>query len=77
MVEHAAVNRGVVGSSPTRGGIIIQSKTCKHSCLQVFVLQLFCVILIIKLELVKWKCSLCPKVILDLFWFRSEAVERE
>ena len=33
MVEHAAVNRGVVGSSPTRGA----KKACKHRCLQAFV----------------------------------------
>ena len=26
MVEHAAVNRGVVGSSPTRGGIKIRKR---------------------------------------------------
>ena len=30
MVEHAAVNRGVVGSSPTRG-----VETRKHICLRV------------------------------------------
>ena len=28
MVEHAAVNRGVVGSSPTRGGRLKTSKAC-------------------------------------------------
>ena len=33
MVEHAAVNRGVVGASPTRGA----KKACKHRCLQAFV----------------------------------------
>ena len=33
MVEHSAVNRVVVGSSPTRGG----KKACKHRCLQAFV----------------------------------------
>jgi hypothetical protein len=33
MVEHTAVNRGVVGSSPTRG---VKGKACKHQCLQAF-----------------------------------------
>ena len=37
MVEHTAVNRGVVGSSPTRGGKKQFNKTCRHDCLQVFV----------------------------------------
>ena len=32
MVEHTAVNRGVVGSSPTRG----VKEACKRQCLQVF-----------------------------------------
>ena len=42
MVEHAAVNRGVVGSSPTRGVLEVPAtavtflEACKHLCLRVF-----------------------------------------
>ena len=31
MVEHSAVNRVVVGSSPTRGGKNSLAKTCRHA----------------------------------------------
>ena len=30
MVEHSAVNRVVVGSSPTRGAVAVATKTRKH-----------------------------------------------
>ncbi len=30
MVEHSAVNRVVVGSSPTRGAIVVVTKARKH-----------------------------------------------
>ena len=36
MVEHSAVNRVVVGSSPTRGVVAVAAKARKHQCLRAF-----------------------------------------
>ena len=36
MVEHSAVNRVVVGSSPTRGAVAAATKARKHQCLRAF-----------------------------------------
>ena len=36
MVEHSAVNRVVVGSSPTRGAVAVATKARKHQRLRVF-----------------------------------------
>ncbi len=37
MVEHAAVNRGVVGSSPTRGGnFMVLYEACGHDVCRLF-----------------------------------------
>ena len=46
MVEHAAVNRGVVGSSPTRGVVTAVTKVRRHQGLRTFCcLKIFCKIL--------------------------------
>ena len=43
MVEHSAVNRVVVGSSPTRGAAAIAAKARKHQRLRAFCcLKIFC-----------------------------------
>ena len=36
MVEHSAVNRVVVGSSPTRGAVAAATEARKHQCLRAF-----------------------------------------
>ena len=36
MVEHSAVNRVVVGSSPTRGAVAAATEARKHQCLWAF-----------------------------------------